>query len=517
MRWTVLAFALFAGACAASASRELGAVSFPVSCASSVQAPFNRGVALLHSFEYDQAKQQFQQIEQQDPGCAMAYWGEAMSFYHQLWDRPSKADLQAGLDLVTKAQAAGARTERERGYLGAAAAFYQSGNVSFNARWTAYSKALDRLRTRFPQDHEATIFYALSLIASPQANDNDLALRKKAVALLEPLFKTQPDHPGVAHYLIHACDNPEMASEGLPAARRYAEIAPSSPHALHMPSHIFTRVGLWQDDVRSNIASETAAREQSATHHRLHAMDFLIYAYLQIGDESKAKSIEATALQVPKADYPAEMAAFFYNVQSRFPVMLALETQSWKEAESLTPLNAGPDFRAITFWAQAIGAGHLHDVKAARAAVANFDAALRAVKKSDYAYVAEGMISHQQEAQAWLAFAEGNSTKAAQLLEAAADRQKEAGKGETEMPAREMLAGMLLESGQADQALAQYERSLKTDPNRFNGLYGAARAAELAQRPDVAMAYYKQLLANCNSESDRPELAKAKAYLNQTN
>ncbi len=492
---------------------ELGTVSFPTSCAGSVQPSFERGIALLHSFGYSEARQQFEEIERRDPGCAMAYWGEAMSLYQQLWNRPSKTDLQTGHELVRKAEAAGTKTQRERGYIAAAAAFYQDGDVSYEARWAAYSQALDRLRARYPEDHEAAIFYALSLIASPHANDNDLALRKKAVSILEPLFKAQPDHPGAAHYLIHACDNPEMARLGLPAARRYAQIAPASPHALHMPSHIFARLGMWQDDIKSNIASEAAAREQSSTHNRLHAMDFLIYAYLQIGEEDKAKSIEAEALQVPKRDYSPEMQEFFDNVHARFPAMLALETRSWKDAESLSPVNAAPDFQAITYWAQAVGAAHLHDVDATRAAVANYDKALEAVKKSTYAYVADSMSTARDEAHAWLAFAEGDSAKAAQLLETAAAGQDKAGKGETEMPAREMLADMLLESGRAQEALAQYERSLKTDPNRFDGLAGAARAAEQAKQPELAERYYKQLLANCNGESDRPELAQAKAYI----
>jgi hypothetical protein len=224
---------------------QLGAVSFPIACKSSVQTKFQRGIALLHSFGYNAAQAQFRQIEDEDPACAMAYWGDAMTLYRQLWDRPSKADLEQGHSLIEKAKRIAGKTNRERGYIDAAAAFYTNEETAtYETRTAAYSQALERLRERFPEDDEASIFYALSLLASPQVNKNDFAYRKKAVSILNGVFSRRPDHPGVAHYLIHACDNPEMASQALASARRYAQIAPASAHALHMPAHIFARLGL---------------------------------------------------------------------------------------------------------------------------------------------------------------------------------------------------------------------------------------------------------------------------------
>ncbi len=496
------------------ASERLGTVSFPTSCSAAVQPAFARGVALLHSFGYEAAQKVFQQIEAEEPSCAMAYWGEAMTHYHQLWDRPSAEDLKKGRALIEKAKAAGPKTEREQAYIAALAAFYRNDpEETFESRSDAYVRALEKLYRQFPGDHEAAIFYALSLVGSPKANDNDFADRKKALSILNSVLKYEPDHPGVAHYLIHACDNPEMAKEGLPAARRYAQIAPGSPHALHMPSHIFARLGLWQDDIASNLASEAAAKKQGATADRAHAMDFLEYAYLQTGQTENAKRTEEQALSIPRKDFPSEIPGLFFYVQVHFPSLFVLETRAWQDAEHLTaPPDAAPDFQANAYWAQAIGAAHLHDVPRARTAVEKYDAALDAVKKSSYAYVADEMATARDEAHAWLALAQGNGSEGTRLLSKVADEQDKVGKGEVELPAREMLADMLLELQRPAEALAQYERCLKTDPNRFNALDGAARAAEAADKPESAKLFYKQLLANC-PEGDRPELELARTYL----
>ena len=489
------------------AAERLGTVSFPTSCSPAVQPLFVRGVALLHSFGYEPARKAFEQIEAEEPSCAMAYWGEAMTYYHQLWDRPSSADLAKGWALVQKAQAGGPKTAREQGYIAAIAAFFRNdAKESFESRSAAYIEALDHLHQQFPNDHEAAIFYALSLLGSPHASDNDFADRKKAVGILNAVLKDEPDHPGVAHYLIHACDNPEMAREGLPAARRYAQIAPGSAHALHMPSHIFARLGLWQDDIASNLESMAAAAKQRSTHDRVHAMDFLEYAYLQTGQSAKAKVIGEEAMAIPKEEYAENFVDYFFRTQVHFPALLALETRAWREAENLQPpLNAAPAFQAITYWAQAVAAGHLRDVAVARTAVEKYDAALDAVKKSSYAYVADEMATTRDEAHAWLAFTQGNGPEGTRLLGKVADEQDKTGKGEVELPAREMLADMLLELRRPADALAEYERSLKTDPNRFNALDGAARAAEAAGKPESAQLYYQQLLANC-PDGDRPSL-----------
>ncbi len=446
----------------------------------------------------------------------MAYWGEAMSLYHQLWDRPSVADLTNGGKLIEKAEAAAPKSAREQGYVKAAAAFYQEdAKTTYEARWEAYSRAMEQLYRQFPQDNEAATFYALSLVASPHANDNDFALRKRAVSILNAVLKEEPDHPGVAHYLIHACDTPEMAKEGLPAARRYAEIAPASAHALHMPSHIFARLGMWQDDIQSNLLSKAAAEKQASTHDRAHAMDFLEYAYLQTGQTGSAKAIEEEALRIRQQEFSKDMEDYFYYVQWHFPALFNLETHDWKAAAALTPTpNAAPDFQAGTLWANAVAAGHLHDFGTARTAVEKYDQALEAVKKSSYAYVAEGMASSRDEAHAWLEFAEGKDAEASNLLREAANRQDKTGKGEVELPAREMLADMLLEMHRPEEALAEYQRSLNTDPNRFNALSGAARAAKAAQKPELARTYYRRLLSNC-PVGDRPELQVAREYLKE--
>jgi tetratricopeptide (TPR) repeat protein len=500
---------------------QLGSVSFPVSCTGMVQAPFERGVALLHSFEYEEAGKQFREVEQKDPTCAMAYWGEAMTFYHQLWDRPSEGDLKSGWKLVQKAQSLNRKTPRERGYIEAAAAFYRDDkddkSADYERRSMAYSETLRTLHHRYPNDHEAAVFYALSLLASPRTNDNNLAYRKKAVGVLNAVLSTDPNHPGVAHYLIHACDNPQMAKSGLPAARRYAQIAPASAHALHMPSHIFARLGLWQEDIQSNLASKAAAEKYGmAAMERIHAMQFLEYAYLQTGQDEKAKAVVADATRLRKQDFDGKMADFFYYVQAHFPATLVIETGDWKHAEALqTSPDATPDFQAVTYWARAVAAGHLRDVASARAAVEKFDKALEAVRQSPYAYVADQMATSRDESHAWLNFAEGEDKKAVQLLRPIADRQERIGKGEVELPAREMLAEMLLRMGRPQEALAEYVRSLKADPNRFGGLYGAALSAEIANQPQVAGLYYKRLLANCGDGMGprRAEIARAKVYI----
>jgi hypothetical protein len=265
---------------------QLGTVHFPISCAAAVQKPFERGVALLHSFWYEEAEKEFEQIAKDDPQCAMAHWGIAMSIWHQLWNHPDEAIVKRGQAQVTKAKSLHAKTDRERGYLAAMDAFYRGKKRDYQDRANTYSKAMETAFQRYPDDREAAAFYALSLLAAEPDNDTTFANRKQAAAVLEKLFAAEPDHPGVAHYLIHSYDKPQLAELGLPAARRYAKIAPAAPHALHMPSHIFARLGLWQDDIDSNLASIAATRKTAALHmggegHQFHAMDFLVYAYLQ--------------------------------------------------------------------------------------------------------------------------------------------------------------------------------------------------------------------------------------------
>src|SRR5579863_1931071 len=497
---------------------DLGSVNFPISCAAGTQQIFTRGVALLYSFEYEQAQQSFASVAQKDPACAMAYWGQGMSLWHQLWERPSKAALQQGSDFLQKASALKS-TAREHDYIEALAIFYRDPGLDHDQRAEAYCNAMKGVTERNAQDREAQVFYALALLASAPENDAEHKNERAAVAILNKLFLEQPRHPGVAHYIIHACDNPQMASLALPAARKYASIAASSPHAVHMPSHIFARLGLWQDDINSNLAAirvaNAMAEHHHVMHHKVHSMDFLEYAYMQIGDDASAKATieQVAAIRVEQMD--PEFENYLLARQSEGPAKYALERRQWKEALALQPIaGAPPQVQLVTYWGRAVAAGHLHDATAAQDALKHYDELLEATRKGPRSYLVDGLKNEHQVVQAWAAYAAGNSDDAVRWLRAVADDEGKVGKGETELPAREMLADMLLELQRPQEALSEYEISLRTDPNRFNGLYGAAQAAERVQQKEKASAYYTQLLKNCEGiRSDRPELAQAKTLL----
>ena len=499
---------------------KLGTVSFSTSCVPEVQSQFERGVALLHSFEYEVADAQFEEVAKRDPRCAMAYWGQAMTLYHELWNRPSKADLARGAELLAKARSLKPPTARERDYVLALSVFYShTDKLDHNQRADAYAKAMQGVHERNPNDHEAAIFYALSLLASGPDRDPNLTNAKAAVAILNKLYDEQPSHPGIAHYIIHSCDNPAMAGLALPAARKYASIAPSSPHAVHMPSHIFARLGLWRDDIISNLAAIRVADSMAAQHHvmhnKVHSMDFLEYAYMQIGDDASAKAtIEQIAAIRPEQMDP-EFENYLLVRQAEGPAKYALERRQWKEALGLQPgAGAPPDVQLVTYWGRAVAAGHLHDAVAAQDALKRYDELLEATRKGPRPYIVDGLKNEHRLVQAWAAYAAGNSDDAVRLLRAVADNQDKVGKAETELPAREMLADMLLDLQRPQEALTEYEISLRTDPNRFNGLYGAAQAATQVQQKEKAGTYYTQLLKNCEGiSSDRPELAQAKTLL----
>jgi len=495
---------------------QLGTVHFPVSCTPEAQATFLKGVALLHSFWYEEAEKTFAEVEKQDPKCAMAHWGVAMSLWHQLWDQPDAATIKRASEELKKAGKPQAKTERERDYIAAARVFYSnSKKMNHEARAVAYSAAMERVYQQYPDDHEAAAFYALSLLASEPDNDTTFANRKKAGAILEKLFEIEPDHPGIAHYLIHTYDKPQLAQLGLPAARRYAQIAPSSPHALHMPSHIFERVGDWPDDITSNLASIAATRKTAAMHmggeaHQYHAIDFLIYAYLQSGHEDEAAKWIAEVKTMPEMKMAGQdMHAF---AMSKFPAMYALELHRWSDAANLEVIAsaAGAD-RAYTWWAKAIGNARIGDLAAARKDLAEIDMIHKDYIARHKPYAAEYAEQLQQEAEAWVLFGDGKDADATALLRRVADHEDAVGEEQTSMPAREMLADMLLEMHHPDQALAEYQGDLKFNPKRFNGLYGAAYAAEMAGQASEAGEYYALLVKTCEgSSSSRPELAKAR-------
>jgi tetratricopeptide (TPR) repeat protein len=426
-----------------------------------------------------------------------------------------------GHEEIEKAQKIGAKTERERGYISALAVFYSNpASNDYLKRATAYSDAMGKLYQRYPTDLEAGAFYALSLLAAAPPDDTSLTAEKKAVAVLNPLFLQQPDHPGLAHYIIHSCDSPQMAPGALNAARSYAEIAPSSAHAIHMPSHIFARLGLWQEDIQANLKSVALTQQSGEMYmhgHELHAMHFLLYAYLQTGQDEAAKQVVVQAQQIvttpPTHGDDTGMLEYYGFASAHFPALYDLETRHWADAAALQPgANLPPHQQSITYWARTIASARMGDLVATRSNAQKFDESQEATRKSKYAYVLDGPNSARGEVHAWLAFAEKNNDEALQLMRQVADTQDKVGKAEVDIPAREMLADMLLELNQPDKALAEYEKSMEIDPNRFNGLAGAAKAAELAHQPAKANAYYAQLLKNCDDgkHSDRPELSRAK-------
>ena len=507
---------------------QLGTVHFPVSCSASVQKPFARGVALLHSFWYEEAEKEFLQIAKDDPHCAMAHWGVAMSIWHQLWNVPDAAVIKRGLGesraankLAEGPPYAMPATPREKAYIAAILAFYDSGATDHAVSVKAYSDAMKKVYESFPDDHEAAVFYALSLLASEPHNDATFANRLAAAAILEPLFAVEPDHPGVAHYLIHAYDKPQLAERGIPAARRYAQVAPAAPHALHMPSHIFARVGLWQDDINSNLASVAATRKTAAMHmggegHQFHAMDFLFYAYLQSGREADAKALMDEVKAMPEMH---DMYGVGFDphlaTEAQFAALYPLEMRDWATAAALKPVEVeGTAQNSFTYWAKAIGAAHLHQPDEVRKDVSAIEAIHQKFvtdKKQDFAEATENDL---KQAQAWLAFAEGKYDDAVETLRPIADKEDALGDEPQGIPTREMIAEILLEAKRPQQALAEYQTDLKLNPNRFNGLYGAARAAEEAGKPTEATAYYAMLLKTCDGGgSTRPELTRAKQLL----
>lgn len=513
---------------------EIGQVKFKVSCTAAAQKQFNRAVAWLHSFEYEEAEKAFQEVTVTDPRCGMGFWGIAMSQYHPLWAPPTMAQLQRASSAVEQARATGAGTPRERDYIAAIGVFYKdSDKLDHKMRSLAYSKAMEQLYSRYPADNEAGVFYALTLVATgTMANDKSYANEKKAAQILNRVQAREPNHPGVTHYLIHSYDYPALARLALPAARSYAKIAPASAHARHMPSHIFTRLGLWQEAIRSNLGAEAAAKEfarrnklSGAWDEQFHAMDYLAYAYLQGAQDKQAGGLLDELNKIPKAEPETFKVAYAYTaIKTRY----VLERRRWDEAAklSLPPESLGgfpwTRFRwaeAHIQFARAIGAARSGDAATARDAVGKLSEIRQAliVAKGDYDWAKQVEIQHQA-ASGWLARAEGKDDEALRLMRAAADLEDATEKHPVTpgaiLPAREMLGDLLTELNQPALALNEYEKSLETSPNRFNSIYGAARAAELARDNAKARTYYAKLIELSNqSDGSRPELQQTKKYL----
>ncbi len=509
-------------------AERLGTVSFPISCLPSQQVDFRRGVALLDDFWYSEAKAQFERIARADPHCAIAQWGIAMSDWHQIWNRPDEDTMKRGWEAMQKAEQEHARSARERAYIDALSTFYKPGPADYLTRARAYSAAMDKLYAQYPDDADAGAFYALSLLAAESPDDTTLTQEHKALAVLQPLFATHPDNPGVVHYIIHACDNPAMARDGLAAADHYGEIAQSGAHAVHMSGHIYARLGMWRQDIDSQLtsiqASEAAeARGKNGVMDEPHSYDFLMYAYLQSAQDEKAKQVLASipSLTTRLAAMPGEGAHMdgmvdYYN--GKFPVFYTLEMRDWEAASALKPQPGSlPQIETMTWWARAIADGHLQRPEQAQADLAKYDALIAEVRKGKHAYYADstGAAILRDEIAAWASYASGRNDEALKQMRTAADLQDKVGQGEVDNPAREMLGDMLLDLGDPQRALAEYRVATRLSPNRFNGLYNAGRAAEAAGQKDEASTYYAALLKSTadGGESRRPELAHAKSFV----
>jgi tetratricopeptide (TPR) repeat protein len=508
---------------------RLGTVTFDVSCSPAMRTPFNRGVALLHDFWYEEAERQFERIAKSDPRCAMAHWGIAMSLFHQIWDRPDEHVIARARSELQAARARPAKMARERAYIHALSEFFQPDKGDYQPRIEAYAAAMGALYEHYPGDEDAGAFYALSLLAAQAPDDTSLAQQRKAMAVLDPLFAKYPDHPGVVHYIIHACDTPSLAPDGLAAARHYGQIAASAPHAVHMPGHIFARLGLWQEDIDANLGSIAAsqaadARHQSGAMDQFHSDDFLLYAYLQTGQDAKARAViveaGAAAAHFEAMGSMGEhyMAGMLPYYRTELPVIFHLEMRDWTTAAALEPVpGARPGTQTLTYWARTVAAGHLHQPQAARDDLAKYDSLMDQLRKSSHAYVADSTSTRIQRGEmlAWVAFAEGNAVDALKHMRQSADLQDKVGQGEVDIPAREMLADILLELHQPQRALVEYGQALKASPNRFNGLFNAGLAAEAASDKAKATGYYTVLLklSDNGAQSARPEFDHAKAFL----
>lgn len=512
-------------------SEKLGTVHFATSCNEVAQKEFDRAVALLHSFQFSRAIEGFNAVLGEDATCGIAYWGTALSD----WSNPfapgmkDKSQLQAGRESAERGKTVGAKTERERAYLGAVGKLYSDyEGTPQRARLIAYRDAMGEVAAKYAEDHEAQIFYALAIAASEDPADKTYAGRLKAGAILEKLFEQEPSHPGLAHYIIHTYDVPALAGRALVAARRYSEIAPDAPHALHMPSHTFTRTGYWQDSIDSNIAAAAAARREGQTAEELHASDYEIYAYLQTGQDEAARRIVDSLPEIasrfdPKAVISgAGSPATGYFALAAIPARFALERREWKRAVQLTPLETPfPHTEAMTWFARGLGAGQLGQAQAARESVAALKQIRERLLKAGENYWAQQVEIQELEVGAWAALAEGKKEEALRQMRTAAGLEDGTEKSAVTpgplAPARELLGEMLLEMKEPAQALEQFEATLTKEPGRLRALYGAGRAAQLSGRREASQKYFGELLKVCG-RADKPgraEILEAQRAISQ--
>jgi tetratricopeptide (TPR) repeat protein len=506
-------------------SEKLGTVHFSTSCSSPTEPEFNRAVALMHSFQFARAIESFHAILASDPSCSMAYWGIAVSS----WGNPfvpglkPQAQLDEGLKAVTQARAANPKTARERAFVEAVARLYSdTATIDQGSRILAYESAMALVSASYPDDTEAAIFYALAIAAAADPGDKTYARQLKAGRILESLYAKYPDHPGLAHYIIHAYDVPPLAARAAGAAQHYAEIAPSSPHALHMPSHTFTRLGEWQASIDANIASAASARTAGQPVDELHAFDYLVYAYLQTAQDVAAQRIVESAVQTFAHFNPkiliggAGSPATAYFAHAAIPARYALERRSWTDAAHLEPTPSPyPQTDAITYFARGLGSAHLGDSAATRSAMRSLEGCRDKLNTLRETYWASQVEIQRVELGAWLAFAEGKPQDALAGMRAAAALEDQTEKSAVTpgplAPAREQLGELLLELKQPSQALEEFKSTLVKEPNRFRSLYGAAKAARLAGDRQTEQVYIQKLVkvAEHADQPGRKELAEA--------
>jgi hypothetical protein len=509
-----------------AAGAQLGQVSFQTSCAPVAGADFNRAVALLHSFEFRDALATFNAVLEKDPSCAIAHWGVALC----QWGNPfaglkSGPLLERGAAAVARGAALTNATPRERAYLAAAAELFRNAaTVPHRDRTLAYARAMDGVQRTYPDDVEARIFYALALNQTAAATDKTYAVQLQAAAILEPLWTKYPDHPGLPHYIIHAYDHPPLAAKALDAARRYAKIAPAAPHALHMPSHTFTRVGFWEESATTNVASERTALEQNVIGEALHAMDYQIYAYLQMArDKSAAAVLQRTPATAAKLDINAVGGAApgvaGVYATAAIAARFALERGAWADAAALKASSSPfPHTDAITHFARALGAARSGNAAAAAADIEHLSVLRDRLAAAKDEYWREQVDIQRRVALAWATFAAGRRGEGIALLRAAADAEDATDKSAISpgplAPARELLGEMLLEASDPKDALVAFEATMAKEPGRFRGAYGAARAAEAAgDRAKARQLYQTVLTIAKGAEVERPELQRARAFL----
>jgi hypothetical protein len=525
-RLSVLIAGVFASAVLAAGTtgeEQLGQVYFKVSCTAEAQQKFHRAMALYHSFAWKKAHHAFTEITQLDPKCGMAWWGLAMVGADNPFGWPVGMKLQEGAEAIQKAKEVGAGTARERDYIAALEQLFKDhASTPHRTRALAYEQAMEKLADRYPDDVEATILYALTVSGNHDLNDKTFARPLKAAGLLEPFFASHPQHPGVAHYLIHSYDYPPIAQKGLEAAKRYAQVAPAAAHAQHMPSHIFTRVGYWRDSIAANQRSVQAA--EGDTRYIVHGRDYMLYAYLQLAEDANAARVLADALATRLETGNARFGEA-YGLAA-MPARLALERGRWAEAAKVElPANVSdadwkrfPQAESVNAFARAIGAARSGDAAGARQEIERLNQLQKVLAERKLGYWAEQTEVQAKVATAWALRAEGKDTEALAALRAAADHEDRTEKHVVTpgpvLPARELLGDLLMELSRPAEAIAQYEASIGKEPNRFRGVYGAARAAELAGDREKARQHYAHLVQQVGAEAAaRPELRQAKAFL----